>query len=151
MSIPVRLLPTVFAALLTVLIPATCVAEKVGAGAAAPTVKNRIVIQINEDDPKKWNGILGNIHNIQDELGQQNVAIAVVVIGQALGMLDATSLVANRVQDAMETGVEFLACNNSMRAQQVDKADLIEGTKVTAAGYVELMRRQQEGWTYLRP
>ncbi len=126
-------------------------ATKVGAGRTASAVKNRIVIQVNEDDAKKWNAVLGNIRNIQAALGQKNVAIAVVVIGAGLGMLTAESLAANGVQDAVAAGVEFLACGNSMKAQSIDKDDLIAGVSVAVAGYVELMKRQQQGWAYLRP
>lgn len=118
---------------------------------AEPATKNRIVIQINEDDGKKWMAVLANIRNIQAELGARNVAIAVVAIGPGLGMLAAESVAANDVQDALKTGVEFVACGNSMKAQHVAKDDLVEGVGVATAGYVELMKRQQQGWSYLRP
>jgi len=118
---------------------------------AEPATQNRIVIQINEDDSKKWNAVLANIRNIQAELGARNVAIALVAIGPGLGMLTADSLAANGVLDALATGIEFLACGNSMKAQHVAKDDLVEGVGVATAGYVELMKRQQQGWSYLRP
>lgn len=118
---------------------------------AEPVPKNRIVIQINEDDSKKWNTVLANIRNIQAELGPKNVAIAVVVIGPGLGMLNLESLTANGVQDALATGVEFVACGNSMKAQKLEKDDFVAGVGVATAGYVELMKRQQQGWSYLRP
>lgn len=66
-------------------------------------------------------------------------------------MLHAESLAANGVQDALAAGVEFVACGNSMKAQKLAKEDLIDGVKVSIAGYVELMKRQQQGWAYLRP
>jgi len=131
--------------------PILAAEQKVGAGKTAPAVKNRIVIQINEDGVRKWNDVLVNIHNIQVELGAKNVAIAVVAIGPGLGMLTAESLAANGVQDASAAGVEFVACGNSMKAQKVAKEDLIEGVTISVAGYVELMKRQQQGWVYLRP
>ena len=111
----------------------------------------RVVIQINEDDAKKWNSTLGNIHNIQAELGKDKVAIAVVAIGPGLDMLMADSLAANRVQDAIADGVEFVACENTMKARSIKKDDLTDGIGFARAGYVEIMRRQQQGWTYLRP
>ena len=126
-------------------------AAKVSSRVTAPTTKNRIVIQVNEENVKKWNEVLVNIHNIQVELGPKNVAIAVVAIGPGLGMLNADSLAANGVQDGLAAGVEFVACGNSMKAQKIAKEDLIEGVKVSVAGYVELMKRQQQGWAYLRP
>ena len=138
-----------FVILLAALSTSTFAAEpKVGAGA---TAGNRIAIQINEDDGKKWMAVLANIRNIQAELGKGKVAIAVVAIGSGLGMLAADSVAANEVQDAIATGVEFVACGNSMKAQHVDKADLTDGVRVANAGYVELMKRQQQGWIYLRP
>ena len=121
------------------------------AGPLATASKNRIVVQVNEDGARKWNDILVNIHNIQLEMGEKNIAIAVVAIGPALGMLKADSLAANGVQEALATGVEFVACGNSMRAQKLVKDDLVEGVTTSIAGYVEVMQRQQQGWAYLRP
>ncbi|NWG32202.1 MAG: DsrE family protein [Rhodocyclaceae bacterium] len=136
-------------------LPAFCVGNeppgKLGAGKTAPVPQNRIVIQINEDDGRKWMAVLANIRNIQAELGRQNVALAVVVIGSGLGMLKADSVAANDVQDALAAGVEFIACGNSMQAQHITQDDLIDGVKVAKAGYVEIVKRQQAGWSYLRP
>jgi intracellular sulfur oxidation DsrE/DsrF family protein len=86
---------------------------------------------------------------VQEELGK--VEVAVVVIGPALGMLKADALTANKVQDAMAAGVRFVACGNSMKAQGLTKDDMIDHIAYARAGYVELMRLQQGGWTYLRP
>lgn len=113
--------------------------------------KTRIVVQVNESDARKWNAILGNLRNIQQELGHMRVAIAVVAIGPGLDMLMADSLVANEVQDALTAGVEFVACENTMHARKIERADLIEGIGYARAGYVEIVKRQQAGWTYLRP
>lgn len=119
--------------------------------ADAAVTKTRIVVQVNENDARKWNVILGNLRNIQQELGPQRVAIAVVAIGPGLDMLMADSLVANEVQDARATGVEFVACENTMHARKIERADLIEGIGYARAGYVEIAKRQQAGWAYLRP
>lgn len=126
-------------------------AERAVVGKPVPGTKNRIVVQVNEEDVKKWNTVLANLRNIQAELGPKNVAIAVVAIGPGVGMLLGDSLAANGVQDASAAGVEFVACGNSMKAQKIDRADLVEGVTVAVAGYVELMKRQQQGWAYLRP
>lgn len=139
------------AVLIPLLAPAAFAADaKVSAG-ATPAASHRVVIQINEDDAKKWHAVLTNIRNIQADVGAANIRIAVVVISQGLGMLLADALTANGVQDAMATGVEFIACGNSMKAQKVGQADLVEGSHVAVAGYAELIRRQEQGWAYLRP
>lgn len=144
-----NLLIALLAACGLALVPAAHAAGKVGPGKTA--AQNRIVIQVNEEDGKKWIAVLANIRNIQAELSAKNVRIAVVAIGFGLGMVTADSIAANEVQDALATGVEFVACGNSMKAQHIDKADLVAGVGVATAGYVEIMQRQQQGWAYLRP
>lgn len=121
-------------------------AEAASAMAAKP---QKVVFQVNEDDSRKWNTILGNINNVQEELGR--VEVTVVAIGPGLGMLKAEALTANKVQDAMAAGVRFVACGNSMAAQKLGKDDMIDGIGYAKAGYVELMRLQQQGWAYIRP
>lgn len=120
-------------------------------GRPAGAQPSRIVVQVNEDDSKKWHAILGNLRNIQADLGKEKVRIALVAIGPGLGMLMADSLAANDVQDAIAGGVEVIACGNTMKAQKMRKEDLIDGVGITQAGYVEIVRRQEAGWSYLRP
>ena len=124
-----------------------CAAETVVAGPA--TIQNRLVFQASEDGSRAWNAILSNIENVRQELGR--VDVAVVAIGPGLGMLKADALTANRVQDAMKAGVRFVACGNSMQAQHLTKDDMIDGIDYAKAGYVEVMRLQQQGWAYIRP
>ena len=136
-------------ALLALAPAAVRAADEVAAAGRPAATKNRVVFQVTEDDSRKWNSILANISNVQEELRQ--VDIAVVVIGPGLGMLKADALTANRVQDAMAAGVRFVACGNSMHAQGLMKDDMIDGIAYAKAGYVEVMRLQQQGWVYIRP
>ncbi|KAF0165421.1 MAG: hypothetical protein FD157_1408 [Rhodocyclaceae bacterium] len=117
--------------------------------AGSPAAKNRIVFQVNEDDSKKWNTVLSNVNNVQEELGK--VEVTVVAIGPGLGMLKADALTANRVQDAMAAGVRFVACGNSMQSMHLTKDDMIDNIAYAKAGYVEIMRLQQQGYAYIRP
>lgn len=138
--------------LLALLASAPAAAQKVGAGATAgskPATQNRMVFQVNEDDSRKWNTILANLNNVQEELGK--VDISVVVIGPGLGMLKADALTANGVQDAMAAGVRFVACGNSMQSLHLTKDDMIDGIAYARAGYVEIMRLQKLGYAYIRP
>jgi uncharacterized protein len=146
-----RILATTLLAAAAMTLPAANAADGKEATKAIRSADMRMVFQVTEDDGKKWMGILGNIHNIQADLGKGNVAIAVVAIGPGLDMLMADSVAANGVQDALADGVEFIACENTMKARKIKKDDLIEGIGYARAGYVELTRRQQQGWAYLRP
>ena len=132
--------------LLFALAPALVSAADAAPAASAP---QRVVFQVNEDDSRKWNTILSNINNVQEELGK--VEVVLVAIGPGLGMLKADALTANRVQDAMAAGVRFVACGNTMKSLNLTKDDMIDGIDYARAGYVELMRLQKAGYAYIRP
>lgn len=134
------------------LIAMACLIGQPPAGAAEPAVpKNRLVLQVSDDDAKKWNAVLNNVHNVQADLGKGRVEVEIVAFGPGLRMLLADSLVANRVEDAQAEGVRFVACRNTMTALKLRDDDMIKGIDYVQAGLVRLMQRQQQGWAYVRP
>ena len=118
---------------------------------AGTNKKNRLVLQVSDNDPGKWNLALNNASNIQKDVGAGNVDIEIVVYGPGIGMLKADSIAANRVNDVLAAGVKVVACENTMQAQKLSKADMMANVGYVSAGVVELMQRQQEGWAYIRP
>jgi len=113
--------------------------------------KSRVVIQVSDPEPAKWNLALNNARNIQTDLGAANVDIEIVAYGPGIGMLKADSVVGNRVDEAGKAGVKIVACENTMRAQKLTQGDMLTGIGYIPAGVVELMQRQQQGWAYIRP
>ena len=113
--------------------------------------RNRVVIQVSDADPAKWNLALNNARNLQTDLGASNVQIEIVAYGPGIGMLKLDSPVANRIGEAKDAGVSVLACENTMKAQKLARADMLDTVGYVGAGVVEIMQRQQEGWAYLRP
>jgi intracellular sulfur oxidation DsrE/DsrF family protein len=113
--------------------------------------RNRIVIQVSDADPGKWNLALNNARNLQEDVGAANVDIEVVAYGPGIGMLKLESPVAARIGDARKAGVRFLACENTMRGQKLTKDDMSPDVGYVPAGVTEIMTRQNEGWAYLRP
>ena len=113
--------------------------------------QNRVVMQVSDADPGKWNLALNNARNLQADLGAANVEIEIVAYGPGIGMLKADSVVGNRIGEALGSGVKVAACENTMRGQKLAKADMLSGISYVDAGVVEIMQRQQQGWAYLRP
>ena len=116
--------------------------------AARPT---RVVVQVSEADPARWNLVLNNVKNLQDELGADKVTIEVVAYGPGIGMLKLDAPSNSRVSDAIKSGVAIQACENTMRNQKLVRADMHPGVGYVPAGVVQIIRRQQDGWAYLRP
>jgi uncharacterized protein len=115
------------------------------------SVRPKVVLQMSEADPAKWNLALNNAKNIQADLGAANVDIELVAYGPGIAMLKADSAVGNRVDEALGAGVKVLACENTMRNQKLAKDDMLPKVGYVASGVVEIMQKQQQGWAYIRP
>lgn len=115
------------------------------------SVREQVVLQVSDDDAKKWNLALNNAKNIQQELGANNVDIEIVIYGPGIGMLKFDSTVANRIDEAINAGVKIVACENTMKAQKLSKADMMTTIGYVPAGVIELIRKQKEGYAYIRP
>ncbi|WP_018076843.1 DsrE family protein [Thiobacillus denitrificans] len=113
--------------------------------------KSKMVIQVSENDPATWNLALNNARNIQKDMGKDNVELEIVAFGPGINMLKAESEVANRIGETVDSGVSVMACQNTMRNQKLDKEDMHAKVGYVASGVVEIMQRQKQGYTYLRP
>ena len=113
--------------------------------------QNRVVVQVSDADPAKWNLALNNARNLQADLGGANVEIEIVAYGPGIGMLKSDSVVGNRIGEALGSGVKVAACEVTMRSQKLAKADMLDGIAYVPSGVVELMQKQQQGWAYIRP
>ena len=55
------------------------------------------------------------------------------------------------MNEAVDSGVKVMACQNTMRSQKLNKEDMNAKIGYVPAGVVEIMQRQQQGYAYLRP
>jgi intracellular sulfur oxidation DsrE/DsrF family protein len=108
-------------------------------------------VQVSEADPARWNLVLNNVRNLQDELGADKVAVEIVAYGPGIGMLKLDAATNSRVTDAIKAGVAVQACENTMRNQKLVRADMHPNVTYVPAGVVQIIQRQQQGWAYLRP
>lgn len=113
--------------------------------------KQKVIFQVSDADPKKWNLALNNAKNVQTDLGKENVEIEIVAYGPGIGMLKLESEVGNRITEAAGAGVKIVACENTMKGQKLTKDDMLANISYVKAGVVELMQKQQEGYAYIRP
>jgi len=117
-------------------------------GAAA---RHKVIFQVSDNDARKWNLTLNNVRNIQQDLGKDNVDIEVVAYGPGLNMLKLDSEVAARVGEALRQGVAIMACENTMTNTKTRREDMLPKIGYVKAGVVELMLKQQQGYSYIRP
>lgn len=113
--------------------------------------KQRVVFQVSDNDPAKWNLALNNAKNVQTDLGKDNVQIEIVAYGPGLGMLKADSKVGDRLAGALDDSIGLIACENTMHNTKVTRDQMYDGIAYVMAGVTHIMKRQQEGWSYIRP
>src|SRR5580765_2974822 len=71
-----------FVAMLAVAVLSTLACGNAMAQAPA---KARVIVQVSDDDPAKWNLALNNVRNLQSDLGPANVEIELVSYGPGIG------------------------------------------------------------------
>ena len=116
--------------------------------------KQRVVYHVADADKVMF--ALNNMRNhIKGVGGPENVELVLVVHGPGLEVfhdIEATDNLRKAVAGLQELGVEFDACGNTMRAQDVQTDELIPGfIRVDQGGVVRIAELQQQGYLYIRP
>ncbi len=113
--------------------------------------RHKLVLQVSDSDPAKWNLALNNAKNVQDDVGAANVDIEIVAYGPGIGMLKLESPSAARVSEAVKANIKVIACENTMRNLKLTRDDMQSAISYVPAGVTEIMTKQSEGWAYVRP
>ncbi len=118
--------------------------------ATPPQTKNKAVFSATDNDEARWKLILGNMNNLKTGVGAEGVELELVAYGPGLNMLKADSPVKDMVAEALKAGVKINACQNTMKFMKLTESDILPGVTFVPAGVVEVMRKQQQGWAYIR-
>jgi uncharacterized protein len=119
------------------------------AAAPAPTLY-KVVFQVSDADPAKWSLTLNNVRNAQEELGAANVVIEIVAYGPGIAMFKAGADVAPRLAEPGKAGIHALVCENSMRGFKLARDQMAPQVGYVPSGVAHLIRRQAEGYAYIR-
>ena len=111
--------------------------------------KLKVVWDVSDGDTTTTAGVFRQINNALIQV--PDLQIEVVFHGPAIYMLvkDSTVFI-SRIKSAKEKGVVLSACNNSMKRFKIDPSQLVEEAIIIPSAVVELIRKQSEGWSYLK-
>ena len=120
---------------------------------------HRVVIHVDDNDPKRMNMALNNAANVDAyyKAKAENVMIEVVTYGPGLMMLHAAkSPVKKRIKSFGQNfdNISFRACGNTHRKMSKKAGKnvaLLPEAKIVPSGVVHMIQRQEEGWSYIRP
>lgn len=112
----------------------------------------RVVFHVNEAGEQHWESVLGNVEHLREALGAANTEVEVVAHGEGIGLVMATNAaLAGRMKRLSEEGVVFDACENTMRSRNVTKEELLPFAITVDSGIAHVVRRQEQGWAYVKP
>ena len=114
--------------------------------------KYSVVFHLDESAWARTSTVISNVENLIADLGEGNVEVEVVATGEGItAYLRVPSLHGQRFERLGARGVRLVACANSLRAAGLPKEAMLASVEVVPSGVGELVRKQAEGWAYVRP
>ena len=116
---------------------------------------HKVVFEVSMDGAEKWQGALRNVENVQKALGAKTTKIEVVTHGKGVGMLLAKTSGENaelkaKLDQLHSAGVVFAACENTMKREKLERKDLVELSTTVDSGVSQVIRKQEEGFSYIK-
>ena len=108
------------------------------------------------DDSARWTMTLGNTANLLQygvSFGTP-LEIEIVANGPAVRDLRAEAAAKLGIATQLESlaqSVHICACNNALRANDIDAEELYPFIQVVPAGVAEIALRQDDGFAYIKP
>ena len=141
-------------------LPMTILAAAALGATVAHAETHKIVMQVDANDPAKFNLALNNVENVIDYYkahGNPEVKIDVVAYGPGLNMyVKAKTPVATRIAaiSLANPNVEFSACAvtlGKMEQKVGHKVALIEEATVVPGGVIKITQDEENGYMFLKP
>lgn len=109
----------------------------------------RIVMHLQSSDTMVYRSMVNQISNIKKQLPDAEVEI--VCHGPGLEfLLNRTTDYSTRIQKMNLANVTFVGCEFTMKQRNVSKDDLVPFAKTVPFGLVEIIKKQQEDWLYVK-
>jgi uncharacterized protein len=128
---------------------------------AASAKTHRVAMHVDDNDAERMTMALNNARNVIEAYSKTGEAaeIEIVAYGPGLHMLRAdTSPVKEQLKGFLDgkSAVSFAACANTMAGMKKREGHDIEliaspRIRVVPAGVVQLVERQEQGWSYIKP
>jgi len=110
---------------------------------------HKIVFQLSDDDHRSQNALTNQLKNLTE--GWPEAQFEVVVHSAGIGYLQKSkSDFSVEITALSEKGVLFKACENTLRAKNIPKSDILDIAGFVPMGIAQIVLRQEEGWTYIK-
>ncbi|MGB3944342.1 MAG: DsrE family protein [Methanothrix sp.] len=111
--------------------------------------KYRAVIHLTEMERASL--ALNNVANLLSDLGEDETEVEVVANSEGTRALSKAGPFVERIGELAGRGTRFVVCARSLAALGMRQEEFVDDVEVVPSGTGELVKRQTEGWAYVRP
>lgn len=121
-----------------------------GQMASAPSYQGlKIVFQLTSADTVIHQTLMSQLKNYFSVA--PDTKFEVICHGGGLNMLlKKTCVIQDEIKMYSDKGVSFVACEFAMKKRNVTKEELVAGAGTVTSGVLEIAKKQQEGWSYIK-
>ena len=120
---------------------------------------HRVLFQINSEDSSSMRHAVSNSINLVTHYREvhEPIEVEIVAYGRGIEMFRTDKSPVTQVLEFMHAHypeISFSVCGNTkaiMEKQESHPLSFIDGTRVVPFGIVEIVKRQEQGWSYIRP
>ena len=122
------------------------------AGLSAQTAAraHRVIFVVTSPDQDDWQSAMVLASHYLAGIKPDTAEVEVVAYGGGIDLLKKGAPVASELAENQKLGVHFVACQNAMKMHHIAAADLLPGVTSVPSGVVELVQKQEAGWSYVK-
>jgi len=113
--------------------------------------KPGVIFQMSTSSVPTWWVAVRNARHLEQAMRPHAVRIEIIAFGPGLGMLLKSSPVAQNLIALHKSGVMIEASRSSLRKQGFAINDVLPLVHYIPSGIAEIVRRERQGWAYIRP
>jgi intracellular sulfur oxidation DsrE/DsrF family protein len=121
-------------------------------GAKANLKDYHAIYQLDSNDPKIINKALRNISNaLEDPRLKGKIHLELIAFSGGTDAYLKGSAYEDQLKELVEKGVIVSQCNNTLKERKISRDQLYDFIAVVPSGNGELIIRQAQGWSVIKP
>lgn len=110
----------------------------------------KVLFHLNEE--VRAEGAFRNIENLLEDIGEENIKVRLVVHSKGVYPFKKDRNVHHKVlMSLIDKGVEIAVCTNTLENLHLKLDDFIPGVELVSSAVAEIVRKEGEGWLYIKP
>lgn len=113
-----------------------------------PDNKQKVVFQLSANDTFVQKSLISQLQDLLKDV--DDITVEVVTYGYGVDLLLRDSPFKKEIEALQKQGVAFLVCQNTLHHEKLDPSGLLALGKIIPAGLAHVIKRQGEGWCYIK-